>query len=271
MVVDEPREPSFADPGRSQAARPPAMAAASGRQPVRHRRLPGRAVQPAGAGGPARAEPRARDRLRHRGPGDRRRRADRLAREPRRACALVLLAAPLAPVPGRPVGALHVPRAGRAVLSLMEDADGLGGWLSLRCRALPVDGGSHTRGQLSLLDVPALVGRRVHDLRPLSHRRLRVGAAGSRRAIARRPRPSAAFAHAAAARSPCMRRCCRIGCRLRSAASTGPEDVRPDDHVWTERQLPWLEIVDDLPEAPHDQRRRAVAGARCTGEAGWSR
>jgi hypothetical protein len=26
-----------------------------------------------------------------------------------------------------------------------------------------------------------------------------------------------------------------------------PEDVRPDDHVWTESQLPWLRIDDDLP------------------------
>ena len=26
-----------------------------------------------------------------------------------------------------------------------------------------------------------------------------------------------------------------------------PQDVRPDDHIWTESQLPWLEIVDDLP------------------------
>lgn len=26
-----------------------------------------------------------------------------------------------------------------------------------------------------------------------------------------------------------------------------PEDVRPVDHVWTENQLPWLEIADELP------------------------
>ncbi len=26
-----------------------------------------------------------------------------------------------------------------------------------------------------------------------------------------------------------------------------PERVRPDDHVWTEDQLPWLRIEDDLP------------------------
>jgi hypothetical protein len=26
-----------------------------------------------------------------------------------------------------------------------------------------------------------------------------------------------------------------------------PEDVRPDDHVWTVSQLPWLDISDDLP------------------------
>ena len=26
-----------------------------------------------------------------------------------------------------------------------------------------------------------------------------------------------------------------------------PGDVRPDDHVWTDSQLPWLRIEDDLP------------------------
>ena len=26
-----------------------------------------------------------------------------------------------------------------------------------------------------------------------------------------------------------------------------PEDVRPDDHVWTQSRLPWLEVADDLP------------------------
>ena len=26
-----------------------------------------------------------------------------------------------------------------------------------------------------------------------------------------------------------------------------PDLVRPDDHVWTSSQLPWLEVVDDLP------------------------
>jgi len=34
-----------------------------------------------------------------------------------------------------------------------------------------------------------------------------------------------------------------------------PEDVRPDDHVWTKRQLPWLEIADDLP------RHRTISDA----------
>ena len=27
-------------------------------------------------------------------------------------------------------------------------------------------------------------------------------------------------------------------------------DVRPDDHVWTESQLPWLHVEDDLPRFP---------------------
>jgi hypothetical protein len=29
-----------------------------------------------------------------------------------------------------------------------------------------------------------------------------------------------------------------------------PDLVRPDDHVWTGCQLPWLEVVDDLPRFP---------------------
>jgi hypothetical protein len=29
-----------------------------------------------------------------------------------------------------------------------------------------------------------------------------------------------------------------------------PQDVTPDDHVWTESQLPWLRIDDDLPRFP---------------------
>ena len=29
-----------------------------------------------------------------------------------------------------------------------------------------------------------------------------------------------------------------------------PENVRPDDHVWTGSQLPWLRIDDDLPRFP---------------------
>ncbi len=29
-----------------------------------------------------------------------------------------------------------------------------------------------------------------------------------------------------------------------------PHDIRPDDHVWTDSQLPWLHIEDDLPRFP---------------------
>jgi hypothetical protein len=29
-----------------------------------------------------------------------------------------------------------------------------------------------------------------------------------------------------------------------------PDLVRPHDHVWTSSQLPWLEVVDDLPRFP---------------------
>jgi hypothetical protein len=31
-----------------------------------------------------------------------------------------------------------------------------------------------------------------------------------------------------------------------------PEAVRPDDHVWTVSQLPWLKIDDDLPRFPRN-------------------
>ena len=31
-----------------------------------------------------------------------------------------------------------------------------------------------------------------------------------------------------------------------------PQDVQPDDHVWTEDQLPWLKIEDDLPRFPRN-------------------
>lgn len=36
-----------------------------------------------------------------------------------------------------------------------------------------------------------------------------------------------------------------------------PERIRPDDHVWTQHQLPWFEITDDLPRFP--QSSSAVA------------
>jgi hypothetical protein len=31
-----------------------------------------------------------------------------------------------------------------------------------------------------------------------------------------------------------------------------PDAVRPDDHVWTESQLPWLRITDDAPRFPRN-------------------
>jgi hypothetical protein len=36
-----------------------------------------------------------------------------------------------------------------------------------------------------------------------------------------------------------------------------PDAIRPDDHVWTGSQLPWLRIDDDLPRFP--QNSSAVA------------
>ena len=42
-----------------------------------------------------------------------------------------------------------------------------------------------------------------------------------------------------------------------------PDLVRPDDHVWTRSQLPWLEVVDDLPRFATSSDAvpsRAVAG-----------
>ncbi len=29
-----------------------------------------------------------------------------------------------------------------------------------------------------------------------------------------------------------------------------PERVRPDDHVWTQEQLPWFQVLDKLPRFP---------------------
>jgi hypothetical protein len=45
-----------------------------------------------------------------------------------------------------------------------------------------------------------------------------------------------------------------------------PELVRPDDHVWTRSQLPWLEVVDDLPRfATISDAVPSRAGARDDG------
>ena len=166
----------------ARARRSP-MAAAPGRQPVRDRRLPGRAVQPARRGGPARAEPRARDRVRDRRPGDRRRRPDRLPCEPRRARAVVLLAAPLAAVPGRPVAAPHgfaralwrhrsgfpllgpargrLAWASRAVLRGAGDAKGLKAWGRRQSMTAP----DHRRPGSSPPD-PVLAVMSCFDRRP---------------------------------------------------------------------------------------------------------
>ncbi len=42
-----------------------------------------------------------------------------------------------------------------------------------------------------------------------------------------------------------------------------PENVRPDDHVWTESQLVWLHIDDDLPRFP---RSSSAVPSRALGE-----
>lgn len=49
-----------------------------------------------------------------------------------------------------------------------------------------------------------------------------------------------------------------------------PQDVRPDDHVWTRSKLPWLEVVDDLPRHPgiSDAVPSRAPGA---GETAWKR
>jgi hypothetical protein len=40
-----------------------------------------------------------------------------------------------------------------------------------------------------------------------------------------------------------------LGDRVQVALGSldNPERARPDDHVWTKQQLPWLHIEDDLP------------------------
>jgi hypothetical protein len=49
--------------------------------------------------------------------------------------------------------------------------------------------------------------------------------------------------------------------RVQIAAGTldEAEHVQPDDHVWTEEQLPWLRIDDDLPK--FERNSRAVPSA----------
>jgi hypothetical protein len=42
-----------------------------------------------------------------------------------------------------------------------------------------------------------------------------------------------------------------------------PENVRPDDHVWTKSQLAWLHIDDDLPRFP---RNSSAVPSRALGE-----
>lgn len=44
-----------------------------------------------------------------------------------------------------------------------------------------------------------------------------------------------------------------------------PEDIRPDDHVWAESQLPWLKIDDDLPRF---QRISSAVPSRALGSDG---
>lgn len=42
-----------------------------------------------------------------------------------------------------------------------------------------------------------------------------------------------------------------------------PQRVRPDDHVWTQNQIPWFEIDDQLPRFPQSSSAvptRAVNG-----------
>ena len=38
---------------------------------------------------------------------------------------------------------------------------------------------------------------------------------------------------------------------LTAASFDRPEDFRPAEHIWTERQLPWIALADGLPRYRH--------------------
>ena len=100
-------------------------------------------------------------------------------------------------------------------------------------------------GELPLRHVPARLRRRVPDLRPFSGRRVRVDQ--------RRARALPLLGRRRARLLPGLRQHALdawtvLADRVQvSLGSPTGRIVRPDDHVWTSSQLPWLEVVDDRP------------------------
>ena len=118
--------------------------------------------------------------------------------------------------------------------------------MPLRGRALPGDGGPDARHDLPLRDLPPGLRLGFPQLRALPQGPLHLTAGEPTRYR------SSAFAE----RGFCV--VCGstlsmheevLGDRVQVTLGSldRPEDVRPDDHVWTQSQLPWLEVADDLP------------------------
>ena len=157
-------------------------------------------------------------------------------------------------VPGRPQGGWH----------------GMDRRLSLRRGSVSGERRSDPGGQLSLRDVPAVLRRRLHDLRALP------GGAPSHGPARSRPLPLLGRCRARVLRLVRQHAVDAGG----DPAGSGPgqprqprsarPDPRPDDHVWTKSQLPWLEVVDHLPRFPTISaavprapgRRRRASGGR---------
>ena len=117
--------------------------------------------------------------------------------------------------------------------------------MSVRRCALSGKRRSGARRELPLWHVPPHLRRSLHDLRPFPGEPFAWTAP-----------PTHYRSSADAERGFCPICGCTLSMREtvlpdRVQVSLGsldrPDLVKPDDHVWTSSQLPWLEVVDDLP------------------------
>ena len=94
--------------------------------------------------------------------------------------------------------------------------------------------------------LPAGLRRRVPDLRPFSGGRVRVD---PRRAARYRSSAEAERGFCPVCGSTLSMHEAVLADRVQVSLGSldRPDLVRPDDHVWTSSQLPWLELVDDRP------------------------